>query len=162
MRGEVDRLTETRLSLLEDRAGALLDRGRPDMVVRELAPVAREHPFREGLWSLLALGQYRTLRQADALATLRELRQRLGGELGIDPSAQVRELETGILRQAPELAGPSAAVSISDPAAVTAAVVTWSPPRFLTWSPLASRRWPRQVPPARRPRRSAGTRPWPS
>jgi DNA-binding SARP family transcriptional activator len=112
VRGEVDRLTETRLSLLETRAGALLDLGRPDLVVRELAPVAREHPFREGLWSLLALGQYRTLRQADALATLRELRRRLAGELGIDPSAQVRELETGILRQAPELAGPPAAVSI--------------------------------------------------
>ncbi len=85
VRGEVDRLTETRLSLLEARASALLDLGRPDVVVRELAPVAREHPFREGLWSLLALGQYRTLRQADALATLRELRRRLAGELGIDP-----------------------------------------------------------------------------
>ncbi len=160
VRGEVDRLTETRLSLLEARAGALLDRGRPDMVVRELAPVAREHPFREGLWSLLALGQYRTLRQADALATLRELRRRLGGELGIDPSAQVRELETGILRQAPELAGPPAAVSISAPAAVTAAVpdlVTATVPDLVTASvPAVATR----VTPARRPRWSAGTRPW--
>jgi DNA-binding SARP family transcriptional activator len=122
VRGEVDRLTETRLSLLEARASALLDLGRPDVVVRELALVAREHPFREGLWSLLALGQYRTLRQADALATLRELRRRLAGELGIDPSAQLRELETGILRQAPELAGPPAAVSASAVAAAGADV----------------------------------------
>ena len=135
---EVERLTETRLALLETRAGALLDLGQPEVVVEELAPVAREHPFREGLWSLLALGQYRTLRQADALATLRELRRRLGRELGIDPSAQVRELETGILRQAPELAGPPAAVSISAPAAIDAAAIDAAVPAAVSGTPAAA------------------------
>jgi hypothetical protein len=39
------------------------------------------------------------------------------------PSAQLRELETGILRQAPELAGPPAAVSTSTAAVAGADVL---------------------------------------
>ena len=45
-------------------------------------------------------------RQGDALAAFARLRARLADELGLDPSAQLRELERQVLRQ--ELpAGPA-------------------------------------------------------
>ena len=106
VRAEVDRLIEARLALVEMRAEVLLGLGRADEVARELAPLARENPFREGLWSLLALAQYQSLRQADALATLRTLRERLADDLGLDPSTRVGDLERDILQQSRELAAP--------------------------------------------------------
>ena len=100
---ETARLEECRLVLLESRAQALLDLGRPEEAHRTLAPVVPEHPFRERLWSLSALALYRCARQADALDTLRTLRSALVVELGVDPSASVRALEQQVLTQDPAL-----------------------------------------------------------
>ena len=44
-----------------------------------------QQPFRERRWALLALAQYRSGRQADALASIRAARRALGQELGLDP-----------------------------------------------------------------------------
>ena len=68
----------------------------------------RQHPYRERLWSLLALAQYQCARQADALETLRRLRERLADELGVDPSAEIQRLEQAVLRQDPALAAATA------------------------------------------------------
>ncbi|MFQ6172065.1 BTAD domain-containing putative transcriptional regulator [Oryzobacter sp. R7] len=111
VRREADRLDELHLGLREDRARALLDLDRPDEALRALADLAPRHPYRERVWALLALAQYRCSRQADALATLRTLREVLADELGVDPTPEVRELEQAVLRQDPSLAARSAAPS---------------------------------------------------
>ena len=103
---EATRLEEVRLVLVEARAQALLDLGRPAEAHRTLAPLVGAHPFRERLWSLLALALYRSDRQADALEALRLLRAALVDELGVDPSTSVRELEQRMLAQDPALDGP--------------------------------------------------------
>ena len=64
-----------------------------------LTALVAEHPARERLWAMLVLALYRSGRQADALAALRRVRTSLADELGIDPSAELRELETAVLRQ---------------------------------------------------------------
>lgn len=125
VRHEAARLDELHLTLREHRARALLDLGRPEEAHRTLAELAGAHPFRERLWSLLALGQYRSSRQADALATLRTLRTTLAEELGVDPLAETRQLEEAMLRQDPALDGADRAIAVEraipvDPATVGA------------------------------------------
>ncbi len=100
---EISRLEELLLTLEEMRARALVDLGRPDEALRGLAELAPQHPYRERMWSLLALSQYQCSRQADALDTLRRLRERLADELGVDPSEEIRQLEEAVLRQDPSL-----------------------------------------------------------
>ncbi|MFC5728095.1 MULTISPECIES: ATP-binding protein [Nocardioides] len=100
---ETVRLEEARLTLVESRAAAFLALGRSAEAHRLLASVVGDHPFRERLWSLLALALYRSQRQADALETLRTLRTALVEELGVDPSASVRTLEAQMLAHDPAL-----------------------------------------------------------
>jgi DNA-binding SARP family transcriptional activator len=104
VRSETTRLEELRLTVEELRARTLLELGRPDETLRDLAVLAPQHPYREPMWSLLALAQYQCSRQADALETLRRLRERLADELGVDPSAEIQQLEQQVLRQDPALA----------------------------------------------------------
>ena len=75
----------------------------------QLEALCAEHPLRERLWRLLALALYRSGRQADALEACRAARGALD-ELGLEPSAELRELERDILRQSPRLAAPAAVV----------------------------------------------------
>jgi DNA-binding SARP family transcriptional activator/streptogramin lyase len=100
--GEVTRLEEFRLSALSDLFDCELALGRHERVVGELEPLVREHPLRERFTEQLMLALYRSGRQADALHVYREAREALT-ELGIEPSSRLRELETAILRQDPEL-----------------------------------------------------------
>ncbi|GHF22800.1 hypothetical protein GCM10017786_66070 [Amycolatopsis deserti] len=111
-RAEIARLDELRLLALERRAEALLDLGRAAEAVPDLEAHTGAHPLREDAWRLLALALYRAGRQGDALAALRRARQVLADELGVDPGPALRELESGILAQAPELTAdmPSALV----------------------------------------------------
>jgi DNA-binding SARP family transcriptional activator len=103
VRAASDRLHELRLALQEQRIRALLHLDRAQDALRAAADVAPLHPYAERLWALLALAQYRCARQADALATLRRLRERLADELGVDPSHEVRSLEQQVLQQDPAL-----------------------------------------------------------
>ena len=106
---ESTRLEEVRLGLVEARAQALLDLGRAEEARVVAAAEAAAQPYRERLWSLLALAQYRCDRQADALETLRTLRSALVAGLGVDPSATVRTLEQRLLAQDPGLDATAAA-----------------------------------------------------
>ena len=106
---ESTRLEQVRLGLVEARAQALLDLGRADEAQVVVAAEAAGQPYRERLWSLLALAQYRCDRQADALETLRTLRAALVTGLGVDPSATVRTLEQRLLAQDPSLDATTAA-----------------------------------------------------
>ena len=104
VRGEITRLEELLLTLQEQRAQALLDLGRPEEAQRATGRARRDHPYRERMWALLALAQYQSSRQADALETLRTLRERLADDLGVDPSEETQQLEQAVLRQDPSLA----------------------------------------------------------
>src|SRR5580693_9476135 len=104
-RAHLDELT---LVATESRAGADLGLGRHGELAGELEALCREHPLRERLWELLILALYRSGRQAEALRAYTEIRDRLAGELGIDPGPALRELQARILAQDPSL-GPASA-----------------------------------------------------
>ncbi len=69
----------------------------PAGVVGPLVELTQAHPFREGLWVALVLALARSGRQADALTAYRRARDRLVGELGIDPGERLRAAETRVL-----------------------------------------------------------------
>jgi DNA-binding SARP family transcriptional activator len=98
------RLEELRLTALEQRIEVDLALGRHAELVGELEQLVGEQPLRERLRGQLMLALYRSGRQAEALEAYRSARSALLEELGIEPSAPLRELETAILRQDPELA----------------------------------------------------------
>ncbi|MFF2348816.1 BTAD domain-containing putative transcriptional regulator [Kitasatospora sp. NPDC058115] len=100
-RRERTRLEELRLEATELRARLLLDAGSGADLVAELGAHVAEHPWREPAWGLLARALHRAGRQADALATLRRARAMLADQLGLDPGAELRRLETDILRGTP-------------------------------------------------------------
>ncbi|MET0735919.1 MAG: BTAD domain-containing putative transcriptional regulator [Microbacterium sp.] len=101
---EALRLTEIRTSAEEEWLDARLDAGEHRAVIAAAERLVREDPLREDRWAILALANYRAGRQADALATVRAARSRLLDELGIDVGSRLRDLETAILRQDPDIA----------------------------------------------------------
>ena len=104
---EARRLEERRLAALESRAEARLACGGHRELIGELETLTAAHPLRERLWAHRMLALYRAGRQAEALRAYRDLRAILTGELGIEPSPALRELEGRILRQDAALAPPA-------------------------------------------------------
>src|SRR5215213_6215223 len=104
-RVEATHLEELRLTCLEQRLEADLRLGRHADVVAELEALAAAHPLRERVHGQLMLALYRDGRQAEALAAYQRFRRRLDIELGIEPTASLKELQLGILTQGPELDG---------------------------------------------------------
>lgn len=103
-RVEAGRLEELRLEAEEARLDASLRAGRHRDVLGEAQALVAASPLREDRWALLALAQYRSGRQGDALRTLHRARGLLAGELGVDPGHDLIALEHAILRQDPSLA----------------------------------------------------------
>ncbi len=95
---EIVQLEELHLTCLEERIEADLALGLASVLVAELRRLVSEHPLRERLRGQLMLALYRDGRQTEALEVYREFRSVLRDELGLDPSPQLRELETAILR----------------------------------------------------------------
>jgi len=108
-RAEASRLEEERLAALESRAEALLACGRHRELIAELDTLTTAHPLRERFWFQRMLALYRVGRQAEALRAYRDLRAILVAELAIEPSPELRELESRILRQDRLLDGPAPA-----------------------------------------------------
>lgn len=100
---EIHRLDALRLDAVEGRIEADLARGLSHQLVGELEGLVRENPYREHLTALLMTALYRSRRQAEALRAYGQLRDRLGSELGIEPSAALRGLEEQILTGDPRL-----------------------------------------------------------
>lgn len=100
---QAGRLDALRWTAVRAEAGARLELGEHASLVPELEVLAKEHPFDEELHAQLMLALYRSNRQADALAAYQRLRRALADELGVEPGAQLRELESAILRQEPSL-----------------------------------------------------------
>jgi predicted ATPase/DNA-binding SARP family transcriptional activator len=95
--GEAVRLEELRLVAVEERIGARLALGQHEDVVGELEGLCAEHPLRERLRAQLMVALYRSGRQPDALRAFEAYRRLLAEELGLDPSPDLRALETRIL-----------------------------------------------------------------
>ena len=83
---EAARLDEARLVALEDRIDADLLLGRHHEIIVELQTLTAQHPLRERLHAQQMLALYRSGRQAEALTAYRDTRERLVGELGIEPA----------------------------------------------------------------------------
>ena len=107
---EIVRLEELRLTCLEERIEADLVLGQASVLVAELRRLVAEHPVRERFRGQLMLALYRDGRQAEALEVYREFRNVLRDELGLEPSPQLGELETAILRH-DSLASPVSAAT---------------------------------------------------
>jgi WD40 repeat protein/DNA-binding SARP family transcriptional activator len=105
---EAERLEELRRDAEELRVDAALRAGRHRELLAEAQAMVTAAPLRERRWALLALAQYQTGRQGEALRTLHRARTVLVTELGLDPGPDLVALEAAILRQDPSLVAEAA------------------------------------------------------
>ncbi|ACV81526.1 transcriptional regulator, winged helix family [Nakamurella multipartita DSM 44233] len=92
------RLQELRLDAQVDLIEAQLRLGRSADVIADLEQLVATHPLRERLAAQLMRALAATGRQADALAVYERLRDRLAGELGVDPGADTQSVHLAVLR----------------------------------------------------------------
>jgi len=94
-RVEADRLEELRLTAVEERVDARLSLGHHHRLVAELESLAARHPLRERLRAQLMLSLYRSGRQTEALRVYSDTRRALVDTLGLEPGAELQQLEIG-------------------------------------------------------------------
>jgi class 3 adenylate cyclase len=92
-----------RREVVQERVRTRLASGEDAALIGELERLVEQFPFDEQLTADLMLACYRSGRQADALREYAGLRHRLAHELGIDPSADLAELERRMLDHDPSL-----------------------------------------------------------
>ncbi|MET9490190.1 BTAD domain-containing putative transcriptional regulator [Nocardia sp. NPDC006630] len=92
------RLDDLRAAAVEDRFAAELQLGRYADILADLEVAGAEHPLSERLAALRMRALAAAGRQSDALAVYEGMRERLGDELGIDPSAELRDTHLALLR----------------------------------------------------------------
>ncbi|MET0898540.1 MAG: BTAD domain-containing putative transcriptional regulator, partial [Mycobacterium sp.] len=104
VREESARVEDLRIECMEHRVTVLLALGRAADAVSEAAHLRKADPLRDrGAW-LQMLALYRSGRPSEALEVFSAHAKVLDDELGLEPGPELRELQTAILRQAPELA----------------------------------------------------------
>lgn len=103
---ESARLQARRWAAVAALADAELDLGLHEAAAARLEASVREEPLLEQLVGGLMVALYRSGRQADALAAFQRLRRALVEELGLEPSAELRRLESSVLTQDPSLDAP--------------------------------------------------------
>ncbi|MEU7857615.1 BTAD domain-containing putative transcriptional regulator [Nonomuraea sp. NPDC049141] len=96
---DVARLTELRLTVVDERIAVELQLGRQSEVVAELTSLVAAHPARERMRGHLMTALYRLGRSSEALAVYEDGRKALAEELGIDPGPDLRALHQAILRE---------------------------------------------------------------
>jgi DNA-binding SARP family transcriptional activator len=98
------------LDLLYDRELEIGDHAR---AIPELTELVAQNPLQEEFCRLLMVALYRSGRQTDALEVYRQLRHRLGEDLGIDPSPVLSRYEEAILNHDPSLLRPGHALTFT-------------------------------------------------
>ncbi|MEU6712208.1 BTAD domain-containing putative transcriptional regulator [Nonomuraea sp. NPDC046802] len=93
-----EQLKQRRLAAIELLADAHHAARRDGELIPELDELCSAHPLHEGLRYRLMLALHRNGRTADALRVYREGWRITTTELGIEPGARLRELETAILQ----------------------------------------------------------------
>ncbi|OBB75219.1 MULTISPECIES: BTAD domain-containing putative transcriptional regulator [Mycolicibacterium] len=122
---EAARAEHLRADCLDARITALLGLGRVPQALAAAAELRSATPLADrGCW-LHMLALYRAGRVTDALDVYTRHARLLDDELGVQPGREVRELQTAMLRQAPELSawprspGWTGAGAVATPAAPT-------------------------------------------
>lgn len=82
----------------ELRATILVQQGETEQAIDVADSLVRKDPHRETSWALLMRALYAAGRPVEALRQYERFRTRLATELGLDPSPQLRDLHTAILR----------------------------------------------------------------
>ncbi|MEU8925917.1 BTAD domain-containing putative transcriptional regulator [Kitasatospora sp. NPDC048545] len=96
LRRERERLSELRLTLLEERLALDVVLGGPADHLPELESLAAGHPFRERLQGLLIRALHRQGRAPEARAVYDALHARLVEHLGIEPGPELAALRDGL------------------------------------------------------------------
>ena len=107
------RLEEMRSVAQEALFEAELAAGRGPQILPELQEAVARQPLREHLRGLLMRALYHAGRQADALSVYDQGRRKLRDELGLEPSAALRELHQRILNQAEDAPAGNASIAAS-------------------------------------------------
>jgi DNA-binding SARP family transcriptional activator len=98
-------LEEDRLATIEHWVRAQLELSRHAELVGPLRRLVEAHPLREGLWADLMVALYRSERRGDALQAYQQARRALATDLGLEPGAQLQDLQRAILSDDPRLGG---------------------------------------------------------
>ncbi len=108
---EIRRLDELRVSAAELAVETGLAEGHD--VLGQLERLIAEHPLRERFHAQRMLALYRSGRQAEALEAYVMARRRLVDEVGVEPSAELRELHERMLRQDSSLLLPAPSPAVT-------------------------------------------------
>ncbi|MFJ9584799.1 AfsR/SARP family transcriptional regulator [Streptomyces acidicola] len=97
LQAEVVRLEEVRKSVLESRIDIDLRLGRHHEVIGELIRIVSQQPIHEGFHAKLMLAFYQAGRRSEALLAYQRARAALTRELGLEPSAELQNLQRRML-----------------------------------------------------------------
>ncbi|MFI9332681.1 AfsR/SARP family transcriptional regulator [Kitasatospora sp. NPDC052868] len=109
------RLTELRLTLIEQRLDLALALGRHALAVPDLTAFVSENPLRESAHGLLMRALFAGGRQTEALQVYQRIRQRLISEQGLDPGPELTGIHRRVLAGDPCLLGPARGEDASEP-----------------------------------------------
>jgi DNA-binding SARP family transcriptional activator len=90
-------LAAERLSAMQDRVSAMVELGRDREAAEELTGLLAANPLAEQLAALLMVASCRSGRKAEALQVFRDMRERLAGELAVEPGPELQRLHQRIL-----------------------------------------------------------------
>ncbi|GAA4898247.1 DNA-binding SARP family transcriptional activator [Stackebrandtia albiflava] len=93
----IQKLIDTRLDALEERAVLYVHNGQHADAIGELRGLIAEHPLRESLWRQLMTAQSSAGQRAEAIDTYGRLRATLADELGIEPSEESQQVHRRLL-----------------------------------------------------------------
>jgi predicted ATPase/DNA-binding SARP family transcriptional activator len=99
------RLEEHRRLAHEELIDARLSLGDHARLVADIELLVADEPFRERRWGQLIRALYGSGRQADAARAFQRARDVLVEQVGVEPSAELRRLESAVLAQDDEVLG---------------------------------------------------------